>query len=79
MSGVMPARVKGKVYKVAVRPAMLYVFHSDDVSCPFRPAHNYSANYTSFSSNFFLQVFQSHSLHSLYSGYSSYPVVLTYL
>ena len=33
--------------------------------------------YTSFSSNFFLQVFHSSSLHSSYSGYFLYPVVLT--
>ena len=49
------------------------------------PAHfirlliNYFANYASFSSNFFSQVFHSPSLHSPYAGYSSYPVVLTYL
>ena len=35
--------------------------------------------YTSFSSNFFSQVFHSSSLCSPYSGYSSSPVVLTYL
>ena len=52
------------------------IFHSDHVSSPFHPALNYFTNYTSFSSNFFSQVFHSPSLHSLYSGYSSDQVVL---
>ena len=44
--------------------------------CPFHPALNYYANYTSFSSNFFLQVFHSPSLHSPYSGYFPYPLLI---
>ena len=55
------------------------LFHSDHVSCPFHPVLNYFANYTSFSSNFFSQIFHSPSLHSHYAGYSPYPVVRTYL
>ena len=47
------------------------------------PAHlaqlYYFANYTSFSSNFFSQVFHSPSLPCLYTGYAPYPVVLAYL
>ncbi len=34
------------------------------MSSPFHPALDYFANYTSFSSNFFSQVFHSSSLHS---------------